>query len=136
MCRALNLASYGLLQASARGKAEALLRHHLPAPLVTEVDWPSLRRESGTLADWDRETRKDLLFSVRCRHSDGEEPPHFLLVEPRSSVDPWMALRMHDYTWRLIHHWRTLHAQNRLIPEVTPLVVSTQIFEVLDGPAQ
>jgi predicted transposase YdaD len=104
-------------------RAEALLRHNLPASLIAEVDWPSLRRESGTLADWERETRKDLLFSARCLHSGREAPPHFFLVEHQSSVDPWMALRMHDYAWRLIQHWRELHPQSRLIPEVTPLVV-------------
>jgi predicted transposase YdaD len=104
-------------------RAEALLRHNLPASLVAEVDWSSLRRESGTLADWDRETRKDLLFSARCRHAVREAPPHFFLVEHQSSVDPWMALRLHDYAWRLIQHWRALHPRSRLIPEVTSLVV-------------
>jgi hypothetical protein len=104
-------------------RIEALLRHNLPASFIAEVDWPSLRRESGALADWDRETRKDLLFSARFRHSAREEPPHFFLVDHQSTVDPWMALRMHDYAWRLIQHWRALHPQSRLIPEVTPLVV-------------
>src|SRR5690242_13854915 len=43
-------------------RAAALLRYNLPASLTTVVDWSSLRRESGTLVDWGRETRKDLLF--------------------------------------------------------------------------
>jgi hypothetical protein len=57
-------------------RAEALLRHHLPASLIAEVDWSSLRRESGTLTDWDRETRKDLLFSARCLRSAMEGQGH------------------------------------------------------------
>jgi hypothetical protein len=104
-------------------RAEALLRHNLPASLIAEVDWPTLRRESGTLADWDRETRKDLLFSARCLRASQEEPPHFFLIEHQSAVDPWMALRMHDYAWRLMRHWREQHPQSQWIPEVTPLVV-------------
>lgn len=104
-------------------RTEALLRHNLPAFLMAEVDGSSLRRESGTLVDGERETRKDLLFSARCLQSASDEPPHFFLIEHQSSVDPWMALRVHDYVWRLIQHWREQHPQSRWIPEVTPLVV-------------
>jgi hypothetical protein len=34
-----------------------------------------------------------------------------------------MALRLHDYAWRLILHWREQHPASRWIPEVTALVV-------------
>jgi predicted transposase YdaD len=104
-------------------RAEALLRHNLPVDLATEVDWASLRRESGTLVDWQRETRQDLLFSARCSPSGEDGPPHYFLIEHQSSVEWWMALRLHDYASRLIHHWREVHPGSRWIPEVTALVV-------------
>jgi predicted transposase YdaD len=104
-------------------RAEALLRHNIPVPLTAAVDWSSLRRESGTLVDWDRETRKDLLFSARYLHSAEDAPPHFFLIEHQSSVDRWMALRMLDYSWRLIQHWREVNPYSPWIPAVTPLVV-------------
>jgi hypothetical protein len=68
-------------------RAEALLRHNLPAQLAAEVDWATLRRESGTLVEGERETRKDLLFSARCRHAAEDEPPHYFLIEHQSSVE-------------------------------------------------
>lgn len=104
-------------------QAGALLRHNLSAASTGALDWSSLKRESGTLVDWDRETRKDLLFSARWSHSPEDAPPHFFLIEHQSSVDRWMALRMLDYSWRLIQHWREAHPQSSWIPEVTPLVV-------------
>ena len=104
-------------------RAEGLLRHNLPAPLAAEVDWTTLRRESGTLVVGERETRKDLLFSARCLHSSESEPPHYFLIEHQSSVERWMALRLHDYAGRLITHWREVNPQSRWIPEITALVV-------------
>jgi predicted transposase YdaD len=103
-------------------RAEVLLRHNLPARLISAVDWSSLRRESGTLADLDRETRKDLLFSARYLHCP-EEPPHFFLIEHQSTVERWMALRMLDYCGRLMQRWHEVHPDSPWIPEVTPLVV-------------
>jgi predicted transposase YdaD len=104
-------------------RAAALLRYNLPTPLSTAVDWSSLRRESGTLSDWGRETRKDLLFSARYHHSAEHEPPHFFLIEHQSKVARWMALRMLDYSGRHIHHWHEVHPHSPWLPAVTPLVV-------------
>jgi predicted transposase YdaD len=104
-------------------RAEALLRHNLPTQLASEVDWATLRRESGTLVEGERETRQDLLFSVRGLHSTQNEPPHYFLIEHQSSVERRMAVRLHDYAWRLITHWRELNPQSRWIPQVTALVV-------------
>jgi hypothetical protein len=87
------------------------------------VNWSSLRRESGTLVNGERETRQDLLFSARSINCSEDEPPHFFLIEHQSSVERWMALRLHDYAWRLITHWREQHPHSRWIPEVTALVV-------------
>ena len=104
-------------------RAAALLRHNLPAPLTTVVDWSSLRRESGTLVDWGRETRKDLLFSARYHGSAEHEPRHFFPIEHQSKVERWMALRMHDYLGHFIHHWHEVHPRSPWLPVVTPLVV-------------
>ena len=104
-------------------RAEALLRHNLSAPRAAEVDWSSLRRESGTLVNGERETRQDLLFSARSLHSAEDEPPLFFLIEHQSTVERGMALRLHDYAWRLITHWREQNPHSRWIPEVTALVV-------------
>jgi hypothetical protein len=104
-------------------RAEVLLRHNLPAWLISAVDWSSLRRESGTLADWDRETRKDLLFSARYLHSAEEDPPHFFLIKHQSRVERWMVLRVLDYGGRLVRSWREVHPRSPWIPEVTSLVV-------------
>jgi flagellar biosynthesis/type III secretory pathway protein FliH len=104
-------------------RATALLRHNLPASLVAEVDWSSLRRESGTLVEGERETRNDLLFSARRLHGGEDAPPHYFLIEHQSTVERSMALRLHDYAWRLILHWREQHPASRWIPEVTALVV-------------
>jgi hypothetical protein len=104
-------------------RAEALLRYNLPESLVAEVLWSSLRRESGTFVDGERETRKDLLFSARCLFSSEDEPPRYFIIEHQSSVQRWMALRTHDYAWRLVSDWREQHPASPWIPEVTALVV-------------
>jgi hypothetical protein len=104
-------------------RAEALLRHNLPAQLTTEVDWSTLRRESGTLVVGERETRNDLLFSARCLRGGEDVPPHYFIIEHQSSIPRWMALRLHDYASRLISHWREVHPESRWIPEITALVV-------------
>jgi predicted transposase YdaD len=104
-------------------RAAALLRHNLPAPLTTAVDWSSLRRESGTLVDWGRETRRDLLFSARYHRATETEPPHFFLIEHQSTVDRWMALRTLDYSGPFIRHWHEVHPQSPWLPAMTPLVV-------------
>ena len=104
-------------------RAEALLRHNLPARLTAEVDWSTLRRESGTLVVAERETRNDLLFSARLLHGGEDLPPHYFIIEHESTVPRWMALRLHDYSSRLITNWREIHPGSRWIPEITALVV-------------
>ncbi len=104
-------------------RAAALLRYNLPASLTTAVDWSSLRRESGTLVDWGRETRKDLLFSARYRHATEHDPRHFFPIEHQSRVERWMPLRMLDYSGRLIQNWHEVHPHSPWLPAITPLVV-------------
>jgi predicted transposase YdaD len=104
-------------------RAEALLRHNLPAAVVAEVDWSTLRLESGTRVQGGRETRQDLLYSARGVQAGESAPRRYFLIEHQSKVERSMALRLHDYVWRLIAEWREQNPASRWIPEVTALVV-------------
>jgi predicted transposase YdaD len=67
-------------------RAEAELRAVLPAPVVAEVDWSSLRLESGSVVDPElRETESDLLFTAHLR--TGRSLLVYVLLEHQSTVD-------------------------------------------------
>ncbi|QSQ25868.1 Rpn family recombination-promoting nuclease/putative transposase [Pyxidicoccus parkwayensis] len=102
--------------------AAAELRAVLPEHVVSQVDWPSLRVESGNVVDSDlRETESDLLFSARLR--GGHPLLLYVLLEHQSSVDRWMALRMLRYVVRLLERWRKHHLDGITLPLVIPLVM-------------
>jgi hypothetical protein len=103
-------------------RAAAELRAVLPAHVVSEVDWSSLRREPGSVVDPElRETESDLLFTARLR--TGQPLLLYVLLEHQSSVDPWMALRMLRYVVRQVERWRTEHPENTRLPLIIPLVM-------------
>ncbi|MFL5356356.1 Rpn family recombination-promoting nuclease/putative transposase [Archangium sp.] len=103
-------------------RAEAELRAVLPAPVVSEVDWSSLRRESGSVVDPElRETESDLLFTARLR--TGRSLLLYVLLEHQSSVDRWMALRMLRYVVRQVERWRQEHPESTVLPVIIPLVM-------------
>ncbi|WP_224370589.1 Rpn family recombination-promoting nuclease/putative transposase [Hyalangium versicolor] len=103
-------------------RAEAELRAALPPNIVAQVDWSSLRRESGSVIDPElRETETDLLFSARL--AGGQPLLVYLLLEHQSSVDRWMALRMLRYVVRHLENWRKSHPGSVLLPVVIPLVL-------------
>jgi predicted transposase YdaD len=103
-------------------RAAAELRATLPAHVVSEVDWASLRQESGSVVDPElRETESDLLFTARLR--TGRSLLLYVLLEHQSSVDPWMALRMLRYVVRQLERWRQEHPESRLLPLIIPLVM-------------
>ncbi|WP_257459471.1 Rpn family recombination-promoting nuclease/putative transposase [Archangium lipolyticum] len=103
-------------------RAAAELRAVLPAHVVSEVDWASLRRESGSVVDPElRETESDLLFSARLR--TGQPLLFYVLLEHQSTVDGWMALRMLRYVVRLVEHWRQQHPESAVLPVILPLVM-------------
>jgi predicted transposase YdaD len=103
-------------------RAEAELRAILPPHVVSEVDWSSLRRESGSVVDPElRETESDLLFTARLR--TGRSLLLYVLLEHQSSVDSWMALRMLRYVVRQVEHWRQQHPESSLLPVIIPLVM-------------
>jgi predicted transposase YdaD len=103
-------------------RAEAELRAVLPAPIVSEVDWTSLRQESGSVVDPElRETESDLLFTPRLR--SGRSLLLYVLLEHQSTVDRWMALRMLRYVVRQLEHWRQQHPDSPVLPVIIPLVM-------------
>lgn len=102
--------------------AAAELRAVLPEHVVSQVDWSSLRVESGSVVDSDlRETESDLLFSAHLR--GGHPLLLYVLLEHQSSVDRWMALRMLRYVVRLLERWRQHHLDSTTLPLIIPLVM-------------
>ncbi|WNG28540.1 Rpn family recombination-promoting nuclease/putative transposase [Cystobacter fuscus] len=103
-------------------RAEAELRAVLPAQVVSEVDWSSLRLEPGSVVDPElRETESDLLFTARLR--TGRSLLLYVLLEHQSTVNRWMALRMLRYVVRQVERWRQEHPEHSLLPVILPLVM-------------
>jgi predicted transposase YdaD len=103
-------------------RAAAELRAVLPAEVVSQVDWSSLRRESGSVVDPElRESQSDLLFSARLH--GGQPLLLYILLEHQSSVDRWMALRMLRYVVRQLERWRQEHPESQSLPVVVPVVM-------------
>jgi predicted transposase YdaD len=103
-------------------QAAAELRAALPAYIVAQVDWSTLKLESGSVVDPElRETETDLLFSARLR--SGEPLLVYVLLKHQSSVDRWMALRMLRYVVRWLEQWRREHPERERLPLVIPLVL-------------
>jgi len=72
-------------------RAAAELRAVLPAHVVSEVDWESLTRESGSVVDPElKETESDLLFTARLR--SGEPLLLYVLLEHQSGTGPVASL--------------------------------------------
>ncbi|WP_164020125.1 Rpn family recombination-promoting nuclease/putative transposase [Pyxidicoccus trucidator] len=103
-------------------RAAAELRAVLPAQVVSEVDWTSLRREPGSVVDPElRETESDLLFTARLR--TGHPLLLYVLLEHQSTVDRWMALRMLRYVVRQLERSRQEHPDSTVLPLIIPLVM-------------
>jgi predicted transposase YdaD len=103
-------------------RAAAELRAVLPPKIVAQVDWSSLRRESGSAVDPElKELQSDLLFSARL--SGGRPVLLYLLLEHQSSVDRWMAFRMLRYVVRHLERWHFLNPRSDSLPVVIPVVM-------------
>ncbi len=103
-------------------RAAAELRAVLPPRVVSQVDWSTLQRESGSVVDPElRETESDLLFSARLH--DGRPLLLYVLLEHQSRVDRWMALRMLRYVVRQLEHWHEANPGSEGLPVVVPLVM-------------
>ncbi|MFY0527829.1 Rpn family recombination-promoting nuclease/putative transposase [Archangium gephyra] len=103
-------------------RAAAELRAVLPAHVVSEVDWDTLRQEPGSVVDPElRKTESDLLFSARLH--TGHPLLLYMLLEHQSSVDRWMAWRMLRYVVRSVDLWRQEHPESTRLPVIIPLVM-------------
>lgn len=75
--------------------AAGLLRAQLPAELVSQIDWSTLKSESGSFVDPElRKTQSDLLFSATFA---GRRCLLYVLFEHQRQEDPLMALRLLRY---------------------------------------
>jgi predicted transposase YdaD len=102
--------------------ARAFLEAELPAHLVAQIDWSTLRLESGSQIDAEFSAScSDLLYTV---HLGGEPAYLYILFEHQSSEDQWIALRLLSYMvgiWK--NHARKAPAATRL-PPILPLVLA------------
>jgi predicted transposase YdaD len=108
-----------VLEHSAR--AAALLHTLLPPGFSARVDWSTLRSQSTAIVDTAiRETRSDLIFSVRLRGSSRQA---FIVLEHQSRVEGRMAARMLEYVSRLLHHGEARHRHGGPQPLILPVVL-------------
>jgi predicted transposase YdaD len=109
-------------------RAAVELRSALPARIVEQVDWSTLRLEPSSVVDEElRETESDLLFSATLR--TGRPMLVYILLEHQSTVDRWMALRMLHYVVRTLDVWRKEHPESELLP----VVLSQVMYHGVDG---
>ncbi|MCY1083104.1 Rpn family recombination-promoting nuclease/putative transposase [Archangium lansingense] len=102
-------------------RAAALLRTLLPPGFTARVEWSTLRSQPTALVDTAiRETRSDLIFSVRLRGSSRQA---FILLEHQSHVEGRMAARMRQYVSRLLDRWEQQHRHSRHPPLILPVVL-------------
>ena len=85
--------------------AAGLLRGHLPAAIVAQIDWDSLRLVPSSFVKRSlRQAHADLLFQAQL---GGREILLHLLFEHQTTVDPAMPLRLLAYiTEILLNHER------------------------------
>jgi predicted transposase/invertase (TIGR01784 family) len=101
--------------------AASLLRAVLPAAVVDRIDWGSLKREDPSYTNAQLEGREgDLLFSalVGVRRAF-----FYAMFEHQSSVDRWMAVRVHMYTSRIWEEFLRRHGRSATVPAVFPIVL-------------
>ena len=103
---------------SRRYIAEDFLRHHLPAPLLAEMDLTSLEVSNDTYVSTELRTAySDLVYRVRCR--DGELVI-YLLFEHKSSPDHWTLLQLLRYLVAEGDQYRKQHPAARHLPPIYP----------------
>lgn len=120
--------------------AAGLLSAQLPAELVSQIDWSTLKSESGTFVDPElRKTQSDLLFSATFA---GRPCLLYVLFEHQTQEDPLMALRLLRY---MINIWWTFVRDHpgQPLPIILPVVlaqnsrtwkVKPQLSSLLDIP--
>ncbi len=91
---------------------------HLPPEVKSTMDFSTLKLEKGSFIDEGlRQTHTDMLFSVKLSNGAGLL---YLLTEHQSQPDNTMALRLLEYTVRIIRHYH--NKKEGKWPLVFPLV--------------
>lgn len=101
--------------------ALGLVRQWVPAAIAEQIDWATLKLESGAFVDGVSSKYADLLFSVRFR--DGRPLLLQLLIEHQSTSPARAALKIAGYVVRALERYADEHAGSQL-PAILPLVVS------------
>jgi predicted transposase/invertase (TIGR01784 family) len=111
-------------QAFARPELAAdFLRHYLPRPVAAllDPDPAALRLQPGSFVDPDlRQHFSDLLFQAHL--AEGSEAYVYVLLEHKSSPDPWVAFQLLRYLVRIWEQDQRASGASRLVP-VIPVVV-------------
>ncbi len=124
-----------------RQNARSFFREYLPAEIVSQLDWRTLRISKETFVDPElRERFSDIVYEIRAR---GRQVFICLLLEHQSKVDPWMPLRILGYMVRLWEQWRKQNPDERKLPGIIPMVfyhgedewdVSVHFRDMIDSP--
>lgn len=121
--------------------AKEFLKINLPAEICALIDFDELilqpRSQSNAVR---RESIVDVLFKTRIV---GREAYIYLLLEHQSTPDPFMSLRVIEYTINAIREYLKQH-RTKTIPLIYPLVVyhgtpyqfKTDIRDLVDAPRE
>ncbi|RJO72263.1 Rpn family recombination-promoting nuclease/putative transposase [Nocardia panacis] len=121
--------------------AASQLRAVLPKEIVTQLDWRTLRLQSGSFISDDLRSRyTDTLYSAKL---DGRKAFIYLLIEHQSTIDKMMPLRMLQYVVDIWSRYAEEHPKATKLPAIIPLVVhnnnrkerwtkSTELTDLID----
>ncbi len=105
------------------------LRHVLPTAIWGQLDWPTMRVESGRLVEEDLSERHcDILYRVEVH--GGGDAFIWILLEHQSRNDPMMGLRLLEYMVRI---WSKLRRNRGLPGGQLPMIVPVVLGQ---GPGQ
>ncbi|MGQ0507765.1 MAG: Rpn family recombination-promoting nuclease/putative transposase, partial [Myxococcaceae bacterium] len=98
-------------------RAAEELKAVLPSPLVTALDWATLKVVPGSFVDeLLRQRHTDLLFSIQTSNA---VPIHlYILFEHQSGVDAMMPFRLLCYVTRVWERWLKENPKARRLPPV------------------
>ncbi|MFD4432852.1 Rpn family recombination-promoting nuclease/putative transposase [Nocardia sp. NPDC058497] len=106
---------------SDRANAVSELRTVVPAALARELDWDTLRAQSGSLVSAELQSRfTDILYRVDLA---GSPAYVFVLIEHQSRSDPLMAFRLLEYVVLIWGRHLKDNPKRMRLPAVIPLVV-------------
>ncbi len=121
-----------------RENAVSFFREYLPAEVVSQLDWRTLKITKETFVEPElRERFSDIVYEIRAKvfiH---------LLLEHQSTVDPWMPLRLLGYMVRLWELWRKQNPEEKKLPGIIPVLfyhgkdewdVSVHFRDMIDSP--